>query len=248
MTVFAIDIISDIPCVWCYVGKKRLEQAITLYQKTYPGGKNDTFAINWRPYYLNYNTGASVEKRELTKVKLANMSTEEQEKLKARMHRIGASVGIDFKWGGKIGHTSEAHRLIHLCQSTKSSELQNSLVEKIFEAYHEREEDIADRGTLRDIAVRAGLDKQEVIEWLGSGLAAQEVDAEAERNRKVVSKGVPYFIVNGTNVVDGAQDSSDFLEIFVQIKESKGEEKGDLVTGSCQNEEDQCADRICFRD
>jgi predicted DsbA family dithiol-disulfide isomerase len=53
MTVFDIAIISDTVCPWCYIGYRCLSKAITLYQKTYPGGSKDIFNIEWKPYYSN---------------------------------------------------------------------------------------------------------------------------------------------------------------------------------------------------
>lgn len=53
MTIFTIQIISDTICPWCYIGFRRLQKAIDLFQKTYPGGSKDTFEIEWKPFYLN---------------------------------------------------------------------------------------------------------------------------------------------------------------------------------------------------
>jgi predicted DsbA family dithiol-disulfide isomerase len=52
MAIFEISIISDTTCPWCYIGYRRLQKAIALFQKTYPGGSRDAFNIVWRPYYL----------------------------------------------------------------------------------------------------------------------------------------------------------------------------------------------------
>jgi predicted DsbA family dithiol-disulfide isomerase len=52
MTLFNIDFISDTICPWCYIGYRRLQKAIQLFQKTYPGASSDEFKITWKPYYL----------------------------------------------------------------------------------------------------------------------------------------------------------------------------------------------------
>ncbi|KAI1650629.1 uncharacterized protein F4817DRAFT_326830 [Daldinia loculata] len=55
---------------WCYIAKRNLDTAISLYRKTYPGGESDTFSIVWTPYYLNYNPHPySVEKDTLVHVR-----------------------------------------------------------------------------------------------------------------------------------------------------------------------------------
>ena len=135
-----------------------------------------------------------------------------------RLNQIGKSVGIDFKSGGKIGSTRDAHRLIHLSQ-TKFPELQDALVEKLFEAYHELEKDISSPNVLREIAMDAGFNGPEVGEWLTSNHDEDNVDAEARKNREIGILGVPMFIIQGVYRVDGARDVQEFLEIFVKVKE-----------------------------
>ncbi|KAI1276773.1 DSBA-like thioredoxin domain-containing protein [Xylaria sp. FL0933] len=223
MTVIEIDVVSDFVCAWCYIGKRKLESAIALYQKVYPGGKHDIFKINWRPYYLGYNkSGCSVEKSKLAKIKLADWSEEKKAAAMKRVEQAGRAVGIHFKHGGKIGpHTRDAHRLVYLSRG-KSPELTNALVEKIFEAYHELEKDISSLGLLRDIALEAGFEKCEVDEWLSSNAAADSVDEEAKVFReKVTGSGVPCYIMQDLYRLDGAQDADDFMEIFVKLKEDQ---------------------------
>ncbi|KAI0548819.1 DSBA-like thioredoxin domain-containing protein [Xylaria curta] len=223
MVVIEIDVISDFVCAWCYIGKRKLESAIALYQKVYPGGKNDVFRIRWRPYYLGYNTfGYSVEKSELAKVKLANWSEEKKAAAMKRVEQAGRAVGIHFKHGGSIGpHTRDAHRLVHLSRS-KPPEIANALVEKIFHAYHELEKDISSLDVLREIALEAGLEKAEVDGWLSSNAAADSVDEEAKEFReKVTGSGVPSYFVQSLHHLEGAQDAADFMGAFVRVKEGK---------------------------
>ena len=136
------------------------------------------------------------------------------------VNQIGTSVGINFKPGGKIGSTRDAHRLIRLTQTTKSPAVQNALVEKLFEAFHELEKDISSKEVLREIAVGAGIGGPEVEEWLHSDLGGDSVDAEALASRREGS-GVPRFIIQGVHRVSGAQDSQEFLEIFVKVREDE---------------------------
>ncbi|KAI1306826.1 DSBA-like thioredoxin domain-containing protein [Xylaria venustula] len=221
MTIFEIDVVSDFVCVWCYIGKRKLENAIALYQKVYPGGKHDVFRINWRPYYLGYNTfGRSVEKSELAKVKLADWSEERKAAALNRVEQAGRAVGVHFKHGGKIGpHTRDAHRLVYLSRG-KPPEVTNALVEKIFEAYHEREQDISSLDVLREIALGVGIQECEVDEWLSSNAATNSVDAEARVFReKVAASGVPSYFIQEVHRLDGAQDADDFMQIFTELKE-----------------------------
>lgn len=208
---------------WCYIGKRKLEKAISLYQKTYPGGKNDSFSITWQPYYLDQNPPSrSVDKRELRAQRLSGISPERATEMMQRLSQIGRSVGISFKFGGRHGSTRDAHRLTLLSQTKTASspEIQDKLVEKLFEAYHELEKDISSPNVLCEIAVEAGLNESEVVEeWLASDLGGDVVDAEALRNREAGISGVPMFIIQGEHRVDGARDVEEFLEIFIKVKE-----------------------------
>ncbi|KAI3332067.1 DSBA-like thioredoxin domain-containing protein [Xylariaceae sp. AK1471] len=223
MAVIKIDIVSDFVCAWCYIGKRKLESAISLYQKVYPGGKHDVFEVTWRPYYLGYNTfGHSVEKSELAKTKLAGWSEEKKAAATKRVEQAGRAVGIQFKHGGMIGpHTRDAHRLVYLSRNNPP-EITNALVEKIFEAYHECEKDISSLDVLRQIVVEAGLQTVEFDEWLCSNAGADVVDEEAKVFReKVTGSGVPYYFIQGVHRLGGAQDADDFMEIFVKVKEGE---------------------------
>jgi predicted DsbA family dithiol-disulfide isomerase len=149
------------------------------------------------------------------------MSEEKKAAITQRVNQVGQSVGIEFRYGGKIGSTRDAHRLIYLSQS-KGIGVQDMLVEGLFEAFHELERDISDCGVLREIAVDAGLVGEEVDECLSTDMGGEVVDEEAKRNReRVNNSGVPYFIIQGIHVVDGAQDFQEFFEAFVKVKEEE---------------------------
>lgn len=195
--------------------------AIALYQKVYPGGKHDVFDIKWQPYYLNYGPSThSVDKSEIADEKLKDMSAEQREKLYKRMNQIGRSLGINFRPGGKIGDTRLAHRLVYLSRD-KPLEVQNALVDRIFEAYHELEKDITDKEVLRELAMEAGVDEHEVDEWLESDKSASIIDQTAQKNRETFGgSGVPTYVVQGVHRVEGAQDSDDFMDLFIKVRES----------------------------
>ncbi|KAF4974943.1 hypothetical protein FZEAL_8206 [Fusarium zealandicum] len=221
MTTIKVDIIFDFVCAWCYIGKRKLETAIALYQKTYPGGKSDRFAISWRPYYLNYGPSThSVDKQEVADVKLGDMDIEQREKLHRRMGQIGRAVGINFKAGGKVGDTRAAHRLARF-GSTRDPQVENALISGILQAYHELEEDITDKEVLRQIAVSSGITATAADEYLDSEEDEKRVDEEAEENRVLLAgSGVPTFIIQGARL-DGHPDVEDFMEAFIKAKEGE---------------------------
>ena len=161
-----------------------------------------------------------MEKSELAKTKLAGWSAEKVAAATNRVNQVGRSVGINFKSGGKVGSTRDAHRLIDLSQQHCDADIQNALVDKLFEAYHECEMDVSDREVLLKLAVEAGVERSEAKQWLQSDAAAEKVDHAAEQNRAKVD-GVPSFIIHGKHHVDGAQDISEFLELFIKVREEQ---------------------------
>ncbi|CAI0649981.1 unnamed protein product [Colletotrichum noveboracense] len=222
MTIIEIGVIFDFVCAWCYIGKRKLDRAISLYQKTYPGGKKDTFSITWKPYYMHYNPHPqSVDKSEVAKVRLSDMSPERQAALTRRMEQIGRSVGVIFKWGGKIGpDTRDTHRLMRLSRSEDAS-VQSALIDGLFAAYHELEQDISDIRILQNVATGAGMSGVDVEKFLQCTTGLDEVKEEEIKTRELAAgSGVPVFIIQGVHRSDGAQDPSDFYEAFVKVKEA----------------------------
>lgn len=215
--------------------------------KTYPKARhNDSFSITYRPYFLNhhshplipYMTG-SVPKDDLAEKKLAHLSPEQRDALRKKMDRIGQAVGVHFRYGGLVGPTRDAHRLVYASRKmgarqetledddddserSKFRTVQDRLVEGLLSAYHEQERDIADRQTLRDIALVAGMTDQEIDEALSSEDVARAVDEEQEEYRLVAEgKGVPVYVIQGQHRIEGAQDPSDFFDVFIKVKEAE---------------------------
>ncbi|KAF4469450.1 DSBA-like thioredoxin domain [Fusarium albosuccineum] len=198
---------------------RQLDMAISLYQKTYPGGKSDTFAIFWRPFYLNYGPSThSVDKQKVADQRLDDMSAEQREKLYKRMNQIGRSAGINFKGGGKIGDTQLAHKLARL-GSTLEPRTENFIIEGIFQAHHELEKDITDKQVLLEISVNAGVSAEAVDEYLDSDEEAEHVDQEAKENKEYLpGSGVPTFEIQGERL-DGQPDAEDFMAAFIKARE-----------------------------
>lgn len=141
-----------------------------------------------------------------------------------RLTQIGKDAGIDFKYGGKTGNTRNSHRLVQLGK-TKSPAMQTKVVEALFAAYFENEQDITSIDVLKAAGVKAGLPESEVTKWLASDKGGKEVDAEVLAAQRQQITGVPNFTVNGKYEVGGAQDAAVFLSLFERIKASEGSGK-----------------------
>ena len=163
------------------------------------------------------------------------------EQMVPHMESVGKGEGIEFKYGGKIGNTRDSHRLITeagAADAANGGDLQDRLVNALFHAYFEVNEDISSREVLARIAAEVGVfDSQEKgMEFLKSEKRGEEVDKEVEFNqyRRGIS-GVPHFIIEGKKKdlrstfvdsadeaeVGGAQESRVFQRIFAQVEKSK---------------------------
>jgi predicted DsbA family dithiol-disulfide isomerase len=133
-----------------------------------------------------------------------------------RLAGIGTSVGIDFKFGGKTGNTRDSHRLVQLGK-LQGSERQTKVVGELFKAYFENEQDITSHEVLTQAGVRAGLDANDVQQYLAGSDGGPEVDREVRDAKAQAISGVPYFTINKKYHLEGAQDPSAFVDIFHAI-------------------------------
>jgi predicted DsbA family dithiol-disulfide isomerase len=208
-----VDVISDVICPWCYVGKRRLEKAVAAL--------DGPVKVRWLPFQLNPATPREgVSRREYRARKFG--SWERSQELDARVVAAGEAEGIHFAFDRieRTPNTLDAHRLIWLAERQG---VQGAVVEALFCAYFTEGRDISHRQTLLDVVAEAGLDRHEAEAVLNGddGLeAVKEADALA---RRLGVGGVPFFIVNGTLTLSGAQQPGAFLEEFRQAGGSMSE-------------------------
>ncbi|PWY78438.1 thioredoxin [Aspergillus sclerotioniger CBS 115572] len=227
MTNFNIQIISDTVCPWCYVGFRRLSRAISIHKTAHPA---DTFTLNWHAFYLNPASPSfpGLDKTEFYKSKFGADRTTA---IFGRLAAVGQADGIAFSFGGRTGNTRDSHRLLWYAgqkekEGTVKAEegavggLQTRVAEQLFRAYFEDEKNITDPEVLVQAAVGAGLERAAVEQLLASEEGGKEVDLEAERARRQLVTGVPYYMVQGQYAVEGADEPDTFLEVFEQVKKS----------------------------
>ncbi|WYZ34310.1 hypothetical protein EsH8_I_000586 [Colletotrichum jinshuiense] len=225
MATIDIKIISDPVCPFCYLGKARLNRAIDLYKKTYPGGKDDTFNVTWQAYYLDPTApkkGVPINERMAER-----FGADRLEMMHTRMKSLGAAEGFNFTFGGKVGHTRDAHRVVQLAKS-KGSEVEDAVMNSIMKSYFEENGDVTSWDMIMDAAVKGGLEREEVKKWLEDGKGGAEVDRQVEDAYRMGVRGVPHFVINDKYEVGGAQDVSEFLgQIVAARKRSSHESSGE---------------------
>ena len=192
-----LSVVSDAICPWCYVGKRRLEQAFALMD----GAPRPRVA--WRPFELNPQMPKEgIERREYRMRKFG--SWERSLALDAQLTEVGRSVGIDFRYDlmKRTPNTFDAHRLIWLAGRIG---VQDAMVETLFRGYFSEGRDIGDASVLADLAAIAGIDREQALSFLNGTEGGAEVAAEEEVAMRAGLSGVPTFVLDGRVLFSGAQ-------------------------------------------
>ena len=209
----AIDIVSDVVCPWCFVGKRRLEAALKLYRERNPEATEPK--ITWHPFQLNPDMPPEgVDRDEYVRRKFG---PERAGQVYGRITAVGREVGIPFDFAKvtRQPNTLAAHSLIALAIDAGK---QDAVVEAFFRAFFLEGRDLTSAGTLAEIAVGAGLDAGDVKDFLGSANARAHIEAEDKQAREIGVGGVPFFIFNRRVAVSGAQAPEVLLEAMLEAE------------------------------
>ncbi len=210
----AIDIVSDVVCPWCYLGRARLNKALAQIPQT-------TVAINWRPYQLDPSIPAGGKDRQVYMMEKFG-DAERIRTAHTQLTELGREVDIDFDFDAiKIApNTLDAHRVIRWA-ATAGPDVQDRVVGRLFALYFEEGADIGNPAVLIKAAGDAGMDKALVETLLATDADRPEVEQEIETARKMGITGVPCFLFEGRYAVMGAQDAQTLAEAITQIAEAK---------------------------
>jgi predicted DsbA family dithiol-disulfide isomerase len=212
-----IDIVSDAICPWCYIGKRRLEQA--LAQAPQPD-----LELGWRPFQLNPDMPAEgMDRQAYLRAKFGDESGRSYDRIAA----VGREVGIPFAFDRikRTPNTILAHRLIRY--STREHH-QDEMVETLFRAYFTEGEDIGNPETLARLAGTAGLDPSLIEVYLQGAEDDDTIRAEDAFARQIGISGVPCFIIDRQYAISGAQPAEAFLEVF-DLARKAGDEPAEIV-------------------
>lgn len=130
---------------------------------------------------------------------------------------VGKEVGINFSFGGRTGNTRDSHRVIEIA-ARKGEDVQTRVVEELFAAYFEKEQDITSHEVLKAAAVGAGIEDTEADRWLKSDDGGDAVDKAVMEAQMQGISGVPNFTLQGKYKIKGAQDADAFVRAFEQVK------------------------------
>jgi predicted DsbA family dithiol-disulfide isomerase len=205
----AIDVISDVVCPWCYVGKRRLERALTQDRD---GGAS----VNWLPFFLDPTVPAGG----IPRIDYITRKFGTPGKITAAHERlvgIGASLGIDFRFDRieRQPNTLDAHRLIGWAQEAGDA---SNVVSRLFELFFTEGVDIGSHEVLIEAGKSAGMDAKELRRDLASDRDADIVARQAMAASNAGIGGVPFFVFGKRLAVAGAQEVEVFLEAMRRVR------------------------------
>lgn len=202
-----LDIVSDTVCPWCYIGKKRLDQALAIH-----GGEGITLA--WRPFQLDASIPPEGLDRKAYMEK--KFGSERAKEIGNTIREFGAAVGIDFRFDliGKSPNTLDSHRLIRWASTAGC---QNEMVESLFRRYFVEGQDIGSHDVLAEAAAEVGMDADIVRDLLSKDADKALIAREDATARELGIQGVPSFVINAQWVVTGAQEPETLVRMFNKL-------------------------------
>jgi len=192
-----LDIISDVVCPWCYIGKRRLERALALLDPELE------LVIHWRAYELNPNMpidGVETRTHYARKFGSREQARHLLDNITANAHNDG--LDMDYDKIVRVPNTIMAHRLIWYASQRDK---QDEIIDALFRAYFVTGQNIGDLEELVGIATDTGFDDVEVRNFLNSDTAREIIEQEIQDARQAGINGVPAFVVNGQYLFSGAQ-------------------------------------------
>jgi predicted DsbA family dithiol-disulfide isomerase len=229
-----VEIWSDIVCPWCAIGKRRFEAALDRF------AHRDRVDVVWRSFELDPSAPRQrdVSAAEHLAAKYG-VSTAEAEAMQARMTGNAAAEGLDFRFDiARSGNTFDAHRLLHLAAERG---VQGAVKERLLVAYLTEGEPIGDPRVLSRLVAEAGLDRDEAAVVLAGDAYADAVRADEADGRSLGITGVPFFVVDRTYGVSGAQPADVLLPVLEKAWSEAhpltmvgGPDSASCADGSCE--------------
>jgi len=208
-----VDVISDLVCPWCFIGKRKLETALAELGKSEPSFGVE---VRWHPFQLNPDLPSEGMSR-ASYVERKFGGSPRAAEVYARVTSAGEAVGIPFRFDRieRQPNTFDGHRLIAWAQHGGDA---TTLVERIFGAFFLEGRRIGERDELARLAAECGWSDRDARTMLESDAMREEIENESREALDVGIQGVPFFIFNGRIALSGAQDPATLLEAIAAAR------------------------------
>ncbi len=207
-----IDVVSDVVCPWCFIGKHRLEKALALTPDI-------PVEVHWRPYFLNdWIPREGIAREQYLTTKFGS-----PERYKGIAQRVGAAAaeeGLVYAADKmkRQPNTLDCHRLIRWAEGIgKAAEMK----QRLMDLYFTEGADLTNHAVLVQAAADVGLDPEDVRAALDSDKDAAQVEQEAQSAKEAGIEGVPCFIFGGKFAVSGAQSPEYLAEAIARAAEAQ---------------------------
>ena len=203
-----IDVVSDVVCPWCFIGKRRLEKAVALNPAI-------PVEVHWRPYFLNdWIPRGGISREQYLTTKFG--SPERYKGIAQRVAAAASAEGLTYAMDkiSRQPNTLDAHRLIRWAERIgKAAEMK----QRLMDLYFTEGADLTNHAVLAQAAADVGLDADTVREALASEHDVAEIEREALSAKEAGIEGVPCFIFDGRFAVSGAQAAEYLAEAIARV-------------------------------
>ena len=205
-----IEVWSDVVCPWCYLGKRRLEEAIDGLDFA------DELEIRWRAFQLDPT--ATAEPQDLEHAIDRKYGPGAFRAMSTRLGALGREVGIDYRFDLAQRVTSvPALLLVAWVEASLGDDAAARLHERLFRAYFTEGANIAEPANLVDWAVEVGADRELAGEAVATGAGREQLVADLEAAAERQITGVPAFVIEDLHLIPGAQDVDTMRTLLTRI-------------------------------
>ena len=206
-----IDVWSDVVCPWCFIGKRRLEKALSTF------AHKDEITIRHRAFQLDPNALGVLPTSQVLSQKYG-VDEVGVKTMQANVCAVADAEGLCYDLDSTLsGNTFDAHRLLLW---SASIDKQDELLEAMYSTYFEKSRPLFTHADLISVAISVGLDVDKVKDILNSDAWSEDVKADRKIASELGANGVPFFVIDMKYGISGAQP----VEIFTQTLESAWKE------------------------
>ena len=209
-----VDIWSDVQCPWCYIGKRKFEEAVQRF--------DGDVEVEYHSFELAPDTPVDFEGTAADYLAdRKGLPPEQVAEMLARVTSIAAGVGLDYDFDHvHQTNTVLAHELLHFAKSSSVAD-QIALKERLLAAYFVEGQHLGRAEVLADLAAEVGLDRAEALAALADHRFLADVKADVAQAAAYGINGVPFFVFDGQYGVSGAQDPATFAQVLEQVRSDR---------------------------
>lgn len=205
-----VQIWSDIMCPFCYIGKRRIEEALNQFEH------KKSVKIEWKSFELDAGFIPSTDDNLAEHLaEKYRKDTDWAQNMLDNMTQNAKTAGLDFNFEKAVlANSHNAHRLLHLA---KKHNLANELEELLFKAYLTDGKDLNNLDTLSELGIEIGLEAEAIAQVLHSNAYSQEVKQDIQQANAIGVQGVPFFVFDNKYAISGAQPATAFLQTLEKV-------------------------------